>query len=243
MPRILVYDIETCPFIIKAFELRNEMPVSHNWILQERNILTAAWMWVGDKKARSVAVPAKSPTDDREIVQTLLELFEQADAIVAHYGDKFDHRFIMQRVIYHGYLPPPPVIQIDTWKIARSKFKFATNRLDYLGQYLGLGRKMQTGGWELWDRCMAGEAAALKKMREYNEQDVELLCKVYQRLQPFVPPRVNAALYIERPACPRCSGVVQFRGNRLSRTGLFKRYQCKSCGGWSSQPIKGGILR
>ena len=41
------------------------------------------------------------------------------------------------------------------------QFKFAPadpkNNLDFIGEYLGLGRKVKNPGWEMWEGCIAGE--------------------------------------------------------------------------------------
>lgn len=230
--KILIYDIETSYLIVKAFQLRNENAIPYQGIIQERNILTAAWKWRGDDKAHSIAVDPKDPTDDRKIVQTLIELFTEADATVAHYGDKFDHPYILTRAIFHGFQPPPPSPQIDTWKIARSKFRFNSNRLDYLGSFLGVGRKISTDR-SLWDECMSGNRKAIKKMREYNEQDVHLLEAVYDKLAPYAPHRVNAALYHGKGTCPNCgSSKIQSRGTDRTLTNIYARRKCMECGKW-----------
>jgi predicted RNA-binding Zn-ribbon protein involved in translation (DUF1610 family) len=217
--------------------------LSPNGIVQERNILTSAWKWRGEKKTHSIAISPKSPQDDKHIVEKMISLFNEADAVVAHYGDGFDHRYIMGRAIFHGLHPPKPVIQIDTWKIAKSKFLFNSNRLDYLGHYLGLGRKIKTDQ-SLWDGCMEGKTKAIRDMATYNRQDVDLLAAVFEKLAPYVPAKVNAALFSEKPVCPNCGEPkLQKRGHAISRTSVHQRYQCLSCGGWSSAPKEGGVVR
>jgi len=212
-------------------------------IVTERNILTASWKWRGEKKVYSIAIDHRKPQDDKKIVQKMIELFNESDAIVAHYGDGFDHRYILSRAIFHGLHPPKPVIQIDTWKIAKSKFLFCSNRLDYLGHFLGLGRKIKTDS-SLWDGCMEGKQSAIKKMAAYNRQDVELLARVFDRLAPYVPAKVNAALFSKRPACPNCGEkALVCRGHAKTTTATFQRYQCMDCGSWSKAPKEGKIIR
>lgn len=166
----------------------------------------------------------------------MLDLFQEADAIVAHYGDKFDAKYIRTRAIYHGLKPPPPVKQIDTYRIAKSKFLFNSNRLDYIGKYLGLGEKIKTDH-SLWMGCMDGKKDSIRKMRLYNEQDVRLLMKVYKKLAPWTPPPINAAI-LKGYCCPGCgSKSVQARGFGVNRTTRYQKYQCNDCGLWSSSPV------
>ena len=241
MPKILIFDIETSfnELHLRTFQLLDKQPrmLPFDSITRERNILTSAWKWLGEKKTDSIAVSRKSPDDDKQIVKKMLSLFEEADAVVAHYGDKFDMKYILTRAVYHNLPPPPPVKQIDTYKIAKSKFLFNCNRLDYLGKFLGLGRKIKTNQ-KLWDDCMDGKQKAINDMATYNRQDVDLLEKVYKRLCPFVPPKVNAAIINGNYCCPGCgSKSVQARGFGVNRTTRYQKYQCRSCGLWSSSPV------
>jgi hypothetical protein len=231
-PKIILWDIETTHNIIAAFDLYNPNPVSN--ILQEKYMISVAWTELGSGKVNSVSVLDDPDGTDKTIVETILDVFSTADAVVAHYGDKFDMRFFNSRVAFWGLDPPAPVIQIDTWKIAKSRFKFNSNKLDYLGKFLGLGRKSPTE-WGLWIRCLNGEKKAIREMVAYNKQDIILLEKVYERLAPFVPARFNLNLLSDKPVCPSCGSTKLHRhGTRKTVTREYERYQCQSCGKWSS---------
>jgi DNA polymerase elongation subunit (family B) len=237
-----VFDIETSYLLVKSFQLLNKNPIPYQGIVQERNILTAAWKWRGDKEVHSSAINHKSPTNDKPVIKDLIEAINESDAVVAHYGDKFDMRYLRTRALYHGLSPPKPVTQIDTWKIARSLFLFNSNRLDYLGSYLGLGRKIKTDH-TLWDGCMEGKLSAIRKMETYNKQDVKLLEAVFDKLIPYAPTKVNASLLEDRPCCPNCGGKLQARGYGVSLTRRYTRYQCRGCGKWSSQTSPDAVIR
>jgi hypothetical protein len=58
----------------------------------------------------------------------------------------------------------------DTKVASKSKFRFNSNKLDDIGHYLGLGRKINTGGFELWKGCLAGDMKAWDHMIKYNKQ-------------------------------------------------------------------------
>jgi hypothetical protein len=91
---------------------------------------------------------------------------------------------------------------------------------------------------------MAGNKSAIAEMARYNRQDVDLLADVFEKLIPYVPSRVNAALFSEKPACPNCgSHKLQKRGPAVNRTSVHQRYQCMGCGGWSTSPKDGGMVR
>jgi hypothetical protein len=71
--------------------------------------------------------------DDRRIVCELRDLIDRADALVAHYGSRFDLPFVNTRCLEHGELPPAPATMIDTWRIARNTLAMTSNRLKNTG--------------------------------------------------------------------------------------------------------------
>jgi len=121
---------------------------------------------------------------------------------------------------------------VDTLKEARRVASFTSNRLDYLGKFLGFGGKDKTSSG-LWLRVLSGCTKSIKEMVKYNKRDVDLLEKVYLKLRPYIKhPNVNRL----GAACPKCgSSDLQLRGFGATANGTIKqRAQCKSCGGWSS---------
>jgi predicted RNA-binding Zn-ribbon protein involved in translation (DUF1610 family)/DNA polymerase elongation subunit (family B) len=235
-PKVLIYDIETTHNIVAAFDLYPEM-IPHDNILQERFIVCACWQWLGEKKVHSVSVlddPArfkKDHTDDYVVVKKLHELFSEADVIVAHYGDAFDYPYVQSRSIFHGFKPTPPVTSVDTKKIAKGRFRFNSNRLDYLGKFLGLGGKIHTDN-SLWLGVLKGDRKSIEKMVTYNKRDVDLLLKVFKKLAPYIPSHVNRELFGGH-GCPRCGSTkIQSRGTHRAISKIYQRYQCQACGGW-----------
>lgn len=170
----------------------------------------------------------------------LWDILDNADIVVAHNGDKFDIKKINARFIKYGLTPPSPYKTIDTLKVARKHFGFNSNRLDDLGEYLDVGRKQATPK-NLWLRCQHGEIEAFKILEKYNEQDVRLLEKIYDKLLPWIDNHPLMGIYSDTPlVCPKCGGEhLQRRGTARNKTREYQRYQCLSCGSWS----KGDLLR
>lgn len=236
MPKILIYDIETAHNLLAAFDLKTEY-TPHTNILRERYIICAAWMWYGEKEVHTVSVlddPSrfkKDQFDDYHVVKTLYEVMAEADAIVAHNGDKFDRKYIETRGLIHGLKALPPVTQIDTYKVAKQRFLFNSNRLDYLGKILGLGGKKSTPAG-LWLDVLKGDKKAIEKMVDYNKRDVTLLRDVFIKLKPYMPNYLNRELF-GKTGCPRCgSSKTQSRGYHRAISRVYRRFQCQSCGGW-----------
>lgn len=235
--KVLIYDIETSPnlgFIWGKYE-QNVIEYDREWYM-----LCFAYKWLGDRTVKAVGLPdfktyKKDQEDDKELVAALYALFDEADVVIAHNGDSFDQKKAHARFVYHNMTPPAPYKQIDTKKVAKRYFNFNSNKLDDLGEYLKLGRKVDTGGFELWKGCMNGDKKAWNKMLKYNKQDVNLLEKVYLRMLPWIQNHPSLALMEDRPeACPRCKSTkIRREGSRTYRkTGTVQRYRCTNCGGW-----------
>ena len=237
-PRILLWDIETSFNLATVFSLYQDRGIPYTALLQERYILCAAFKEHGKPGVWGHSLHHytswdEDHRDDEEIVWRIYDELKGADAIVAHYGDAFDIKFFNSRAVYHGLPPLPPIIQIDTYKIAKQKFKFNSNRLDYLGEFLGCGRKLKTDH-SLWMGCWEGDEKAMEKMYKYNKQDVVLLDQVFSRLVPYVPSKVNYSLFNhEEVCCPVCGSTNYIRDERTyTRRGVFQRYECKDCMHW-----------
>lgn len=231
-PKILIWDIETFPNIVMSWSLWVDGMLPPDNIVQERSMICGAWKWHGEKTVHSVAINPSNPTDDYEVVAVLHEVVSSADAIVHHNGDKFDMRWLRARSVFHGLPPIPPVIQIDTKKIAKAAFYFNSNKLDYLATFLGIGRKIKTE-FGLWKECLKGNEKALAKMVKYCKHDIALLEQVYEALTPYIPSRLNRVLFADREVCQHCgSKNIQQRGYYYTRANKFRRHQCTSCGTW-----------
>lgn len=238
-PRILLYDIETSYTIGAVWGLYDQNVAV---TLKEPYIISFSWKWLGDKTVKVLSLPdfkefKKNRTDDKALVQELWNLFDEADVIIAHNGNSFDQKWTYARFIVNGMLPPSPAKYIDTKLVAKSKFKFNSNSLNNLGQYLGLGKKIDTGGIDLWVGCIErNERKSWNLMCKYNKQDVVLLEKVYLKMLPFMTNHPNWNLHLGTTHnCPTCGeGKLQKRGFLHTRTTVCQRYQCQGCGGWSS---------
>ena len=235
-PRIGIYDIETSLALMATFGLKVDY-IPHDNIIQDWYIICGCWKTLGEKKIKSVSVMddpkrfSKSKIDDYHVVKTLREMICSYDIIVHHNGDKFDIKKINARLIYHGLEPLPPILMVDTLKEARKIAAFTSNRLDYLGKFLGFGGKTHTSSG-LWLRILSGCTKSIKEMVTYNKRDVDLLEKVYLKLLPHMKghPNINKVGI----GCPKCGcNDVQMNGYRATRTGvIYQRFKCKLCHSW-----------
>lgn len=233
--KILLYDIETSHNLVAAFKLFEDYTPPEN-IVQERYVVSVAWKWLGDKTVSVVSVLddeklyKQNPHNDLHVLKTFHKILSEADVIVGHNSDKFDIKFLEGRMLIQGLEPLPPINKIDTYKIAKKRFLFNSNKLDYLGKVLGCGRKIKTDR-TLWLGVLAGDKASVEKMAQYNKGDVKLLEKVFLRLLPYIPNYPLTGNGVSE--CPRCaSKKVQSRGLAKTVTRVYQRFQCQGCGGW-----------
>lgn len=239
-PKILFFDLETAPNTAYIWSLWNEVK-SMDYVTSHWYVLCWAAKWLGSKEILSAGIYGKKD-NDRRIIKQLWELLDEADIVVAHNAVKFDCRRINTRFIAHGMKPPSPYRVVDTLKEARRHFFFTSNRLNDLGEFFDVGKKLKTGGFQLWKDCMAGDEKAWNSMVRYCEQDVRLLEKVYLKLRPFMKTHPNLCVYGERPACPKCSSRdIQYRGFAVTNSSKYRQFQCKACGGWGRD--KDNLLR
>ena len=178
----------------------------------------------------------ESRCDDREVVSTLVELIEQSDMVIYHYGDKFDWPFINTRCLANGLLPPAPKSSVDTCKVARSALKMTSNRLGNLAEFLN-DPDAQKGGLskKQWKLAAQGHKPTLDEMLDYCVEDIIATEGVYLRLRPVI--RIHphiAPVMLGEPAsvrCPACgSSNTQSHGPRRTMRQIQHRRRCNACG-------------
>lgn len=226
--KILHLDIETAPNKVYAWGLWGQ-DIGINQIIEAGYTMCWAAKWHG-----KAGIMFSSIFEDGEevMLRKMYDLLESAD-IVCHYnGTKFDMPTLNKEFVLHGWEPPSSYKEIDLLRTARSRFKFPSNKLDYIAQALGLGGKIKHMGMDLWTACMDDDPKAWSLMKRYNKQDVALLEKLYLELRPWIKSHPNMALYksTENPSCPSCgSEDVKKNGVEHTRAGTYQRYKCNSC--------------
>ena len=174
--KIVYLDIETFANVAYTWGIYEQDIIGKK---EEWFILSYAYKVEGEKAVHVVSLPdfpgyKKNMGDDSELVRKLWKLFDEADVIVAHNAD-FDVKKSCARFLYHGLPPPSPFKTLCTKKLAKSRFKMDSNKLDHIGEYTGMGRKIKHEGFDLWLKCRDGDMKAWGRMCKYNKQDVVLL--------------------------------------------------------------------
>jgi len=227
--RILTLDIETSPNKTYTWGMFKQN-ISLNQLIESGEILCWASKWKGEKKVHSRA------RYDVDHLSFLHEQLSEADAVIHYNGAKFDIPWIQGQFLLAGLPPTAPFKQIDLLRTVRSQFRFPSNKLDYVANALGIGKKTKGMGMEIWLGCMEDDPKSWAKMIKYNKQDVRLTEDLYFRILPWIKNHPNMSLYEENDHglhCPTCNSTsIIARGNFQTNAGLYKRYSCKSCNKW-----------
>lgn len=227
--RVLLYDLETAPLLAYIWR-PNDQYVPMDRLIHDTFLLTWSAKWLGEKTVTTGVLTGTEARkqNDKRIVKELAALIREADIVVAHNGDRFDIPMFNNRLMALGLEPIGPKRSIDTCKLAKSTFRLAYNKLDYLGEYLGLGRKIKTD-FDLWRACYHGDEVALAKMAKYNRQDVVLLERVFERMKPYAKlPRMFEAEDRDESGCPYCGSMhLMRRGVYRTNAGTFYKWQCQ----------------
>lgn len=230
----LFLDIETAPNLGLFWRAGRDLTIDYGNVVKERAIICACWRWGGEYPTFSKTWDSKQ--NDLRVVKALAQAVNAADEVVTHNGNRFDLRWLRGRALYHEIPLTPTLVSIDTCALARKYFDLNSYRLDYVGQYLGVGRKIETGGFDLWKQVvMRNDRKALDKMVRYNAQDVTLLEDVYDRMQRYFPCRTLFQSAVRE--CPECTGKMIVCKRRVSAAGRKTvQMRCTECGKFHTIP-------
>jgi uncharacterized protein YprB with RNaseH-like and TPR domain len=227
----LFFDIETSPNIGLFWTAGYRQTISHDNIIKERAVICIAYKWAGEEEVHSLTWDKNQ--NDKKLLEQFVAIANTADEIIGHNGDRFDLPWIRTRCLYHRIPIFPTYTTLDTLKHARSRFKFNSNKLDYIARFLGLGQKIHTG-YDLWKKVVLDkDKQALEDMVTYCKNDVTLLEKVYNEMSAYIPARVHHGVIMgeEKHSCPECgSNDMKFSQKRYTAMGTPRiQLQCNSC--------------
>jgi DNA polymerase elongation subunit (family B) len=236
----LYFDIEVSANVGLFWQSGFKLNIGTENIIKERAIICICYKWEEDKDVYYLHWDKKQC--DKKLLQDFIKIANEADELVGHNGDKFDLSWIRTRCLFHRIDMFPTYVTIDTLKVARSKFRFNSNRLDYIGKFLGLGQKIHTD-FNLWkDIMLNNDKTALNKMIDYCIQDVVLLEKVHKELLLHIPAKTHYGVIFGayKGSCPECGSDDLVRNNkRVTASGVVKiQMRCNTCGKFHTKTDK-----
>lgn len=229
----LFFDIETGYYILKirAWQLKNFVKYfDPDSIEREKEIICISYKWQYEDEVHTL----DWRMGEKEMLKAFIKIMGEADEIIAHNGDRFDIRFIRTRCFYHGVLMFPNYRTLDTLKKTRNNFLFASNKLDYLGKFAGIGGKKEHDGMDLWiDIVEGGDEDRLQQMIEYCERDVIMLSDFYFVISPYITHNNNFSVLTggDKWNCPECASenVKMFRTYSTPMGTIRREMKCSDC--------------
>lgn len=229
--RLLTIDIETRPMESRHWGLWQQN-IGITQIRKPDGMLCFAAQFDGERK---VHFASQWGDGEREMVKAAHRLFDEADVVMGWNSDRFDIPWIQRCFIEQKLAEPAPFKKYDLMRVVKRKARLPSYKLDFVAQWLGVGRKLRTGGFDLWDDVLAGDARAQDKMRRYNIQDTRLTGAVYDELMArgWASPPMNQSVR-GGFVCPHCeSERLQARGYEETLTRIYQRWKCLACKRWS----------
>lgn len=255
-PKIVFFDLETCPNVrlhVRNLPEYNSDRYGLTLKADVNSIICFGYKVYGEKEVKCInswdfKAGKKDINADLDLLKAAYDILQDADAIVTHNGTNFDLKVLNTRLTLHGLPPLPRIPHIDTCNISKKKLFLIRNRLNSVAEALKTEKKMENGGWQLWERLALSNFEGDKKqiakdkltMTKYCKQDVNVLEKVFVKLKPYMTNLPNRNLFDGNGHnCPSCgSHNTHRRGKMATKTKLFDRYQCQDCGSWSKQVSK-----
>jgi DNA polymerase elongation subunit (family B) len=227
--KILLLDIESSPHI------------SYTWGTWQQNVAPVQLKehgrticWAAKWYEESGVHYEDERNGRKRMIRRMHKLMTDADIVVTYNGLKFDIPMLNNEFVKYDLDPIPPQKHIDLYRVARGRFKLASNKLEFVAKFLKVGNKIKNEGFELWIKVLAGEEKAWRDMMEYNIGDVKLLERVYTKLRPWVKNHPDVGVANSAVHCASCgSARVQRRGSRRTKYFSITRLHCQHCGAWS----------
>jgi hypothetical protein len=174
--------------------------------------------------------------DDKHILKPLWKLLNEADIVVTQNGKAFDEKKLNARFIINGFPPVQKYLHADTKQLAKRRFGFTYNSLEYLCEALKVPFKKQKSkvfiGQDLWTECLKRNLKAWDEMKNYNIQDVLATEACFDVLAKWGIPGIDLRVF-EKFTDFRCecgSRRIIKDGTRANSQGIYQRYRCKNCG-------------
>lgn len=236
--KVLIFDIETAPMEAYIWGLFNQN-ISLEMVKQHTTVLSWSAKWLhdpADKVMYSDVRHKEDKRDDKELVQLIWSLLDEADVVLTQNGERFDVPKLNYRFAVHGLKPPSSFKHIDTLKIAKKTFGFDSNKLAHMTKlfcekYVKLDHKKYAGS-ALWTECLKGNMDAFKEMELYNKVDVLSLEELYVDHFMKWDSTLNFASFQEELSfrCNCGSDSFTHKGYVRTKKSKFKRWICDNCG-------------
>lgn len=197
------------------------------------NVLSIGWKFNDEPKAHVIDIgqyPGKTVNDDSALLKAFEPVWNAADLVVHHFGDFYDVPFLQTRRLIHKMKPMAAVATVDTWRIAKKKLKFGSNRLARIEDALRCPYHKTPVKLSVWADARCGDRKALKYIVEHNLKDVLVLEWIYNRIRAVWPQHPTLVPQTDAMTCPIDGARTRSRGRVLCATHSYQRRVCLRCG-------------
>jgi hypothetical protein len=198
-PNVLYFDLEISKSLYYSYGRRvhGEYLRSAD-LVHEYFVICWAASYVDGSKVFSACVTPEQARNwtDAEILAPLHDLMSAAEVVAGHNVNAFDLKKINTRFISNGWQPITgregmKKKTVDTLTIARTKFAFESNELDFLCQKFGINGKDKITDDDWREILKTGDQKTLDKINKYCRGDVRNGKKLYNILAPFAGNKVD----------------------------------------------------
>lgn len=261
--KVIVFDLEVCffPEITRMAQERGVDEKKFSWNIEAgmRYVSHISYK-IGDSKVVDMSLldytgSLVGDANEKSMLADFARVYNTCDESVAHYGSKFDIRFLNSRMAKAGLPPLKPIKLRDTWRILKDKFLLVSNRLDTAIQFFKCPFGKPSLQWDIWRRCSLGNKAAHKILRHRCRYDTLSLAWIYEnKLKGYDTGRVNRALAYDKHVvddkaialalasthCTACEAAGSYKreGYSYGKSVTKLQLSCKECFSWSSAPIR-----
>jgi hypothetical protein len=230
-PRVGVLDIETLPAETLTFALFDQN-ISLEQVLTDVCLLSWAGKFLNEPEVYSDILTSKEAPkkDTKRIVKTCWDFMSKCDVIIGHNLISFDGK-LMNTFFLENNFVPIKYTPVDTLLVAKTNFRFSSNKLAFINRQLGIREKLSNEGFVLWRRCLQGDQESLDIMMEYNIGDIFSTEQLFYKIRPYVK-SFNVALYneIDDYQCPVCGSLkLKSNGFYFTSAGKWESVVCEDC--------------
>lgn len=238
-PKVLTLDIETSPNVVYAWGLYGQ-DIGISQVIQPSRVLCVAAKWLDEKDV----VFLSEFHDGRDaMLAGIWDMVNEADIVVGYNHVSFDMPHLNREWLSADYGPPSPYQNVDLYRVNKQQFKFASNKLGYVTDRLGLDTKIETGGQSLWNRVLADDPAAWDLFAEYNATDVLITEALFMRLRAWIKLPHLGLWSGEMSNCYACeSPDLTPCGTVYAKTNAWPKLVCECCGAWNKM-LRNGQTR
>lgn len=234
--KVLILDIENGPNIAAVWGLWDQN-ISTDMIHESSSVICFAAKWLGEEE---VFFYSDYHDGHEAMIEAAWSLLDQATAVVHYNGEAHDIKHLNREFFVGNMTAPSPFKNIDLLKTMKQRFKFPSNKLDYVSQALGIGKKVKHPGYIMWKDAIYGneeeKAAAWELFREYNIGDIYLTEELHDRALGWISnyPVIYVAEDLDTPTCFKCGATNNILDEGVEIVGayIYPRLFCNVCESW-----------